>query len=203
MRISSTKSSKYWCYLKQQLELDFSNEEIWKEAFDLFIERIESRYLDIINHLEKDGKREGEGFTIVTILCSLIEFLETTRRGINFVNKKPKELLEFEYGNGNSKKLFISFLTKQKLFLLSEDEAREFYYNIRCALIHEAQTKGGWRIRVDTSKLIIKGESGYILNSVILNKKIDQYISLYKKELFSSEKLKLAFIRKFDSICEN
>ncbi len=203
MKISSTKSSRYWYYLRQQLEGDLSDEETLKEAFDLFIERIESRYLNIINHLEKDGKREGEGFTIVTILCSLIEFLETTRRGINFVNKKSGDLLEFEYNNGCSKKFFISFLTKQKSFLLSEDLAREFYSNVRCALIHEAQTKGGWRIRVDTPKLITKYDSGYILNPVILNKKIYQYIYLYKKELFSSEELKLAFIRKFDSICEN
>ena len=139
----------------------------------------------------------------MTIYCSLIEFLETTYQGINFKSINNRDLGEFEYGFGNSQNLYTSFLMNRKPFLLAENIAKEFYSNVRCGLLHEAQTTGGWKIRIDSAELIIQNNNGFILNRLIFKKKITQYLFLYKKQLLKDSVLKAAFIRKFDGICDN
>ncbi len=203
MKISKTKSCAYWQYLKKQLENDIENKDLWKEAYELFLERIDTRYLDYTKIINKHGKNEGEGFAIMTLYCSLIEFLETTYQGRNFKNKRKEDLKKYEYGLGVSKSLYISFLTKRKPFLLDKKIAIKFYGNVRCGLLHEAQTTGGWKIRVDNPELITENKKGYILNHHIFKKKISQYLILYKNNLLNNTELKHAFIRKFDGICEN
>ena len=88
------------------------------------------------------------------------------------------------------------------IFNLSEDLAVEFYKNVRCRLLHEAQTGVNWRIRVDSPKLVTIEGGEYILNRVIFKQKIEQYLEAYKTELFKDIELKKAFIRKFNGICE-
>jgi len=108
MKITKSKTSKYWLFLRKRLLADMENEKIWEEAYLLFKERIDSRYLDYIKLIEDNGNKIGEGFAIMSIYCSLIEFLETTIQGLNFQYKK-KDLLEFEYGNGHSKAYLLLF----------------------------------------------------------------------------------------------
>lgn len=139
----------------------------------------------------------------MTIYCSLIEFLETTYQGLNFKNKKKADLNQFEYGFGHSRVLFESFLTNRKPFLLTKKIATEFYGNVRCGLLHEAQTTGKWKIRVDQGTLITQIGNEYILDRLVFKNKLNQYLKLYKNNLLKTQGLKEAFIRKFDGICEN
>ena len=81
--------------------------------------------------------------------------------------------------------------------------ATEFYGNVRCGLLHEAQTTGKWKIRVNKGVLITQLGGEYILDRLVFKKKLKQYLSLYKKNLLGTKELKEAFIRKFDGICEN
>lgn len=203
MKISKTKSCDYWQYLKAQLEADIDNIILWEEAYDLFLERINTRYLDYTKIIENQGENAGEGFAIMTIYCSLIEFLETTYQGLNYKNKKNADLNKYEYRFGKSKDIFVSFLTNRKPFLLTENMATEFYGNVRCGLLHEAQTTGKWKIRVDKGVLITKLGDEYILDRFVFKKKMKQYLNLYKNNLLETKELKEAFIRKFDGICEN
>ena len=52
--------------------------------------------------------------------------------------------------------MFVNFLSKREPFkqVFNEPLAKEFYKNIRCPLLHEAATRGGWVIRIDTDSLI-------------------------------------------------
>jgi hypothetical protein len=51
----------------------------WETAFqDYFLDRIQLRYLAPIELLQQLDAKQGEGFAIVSIHCSLIEFLEST-----------------------------------------------------------------------------------------------------------------------------
>lgn len=201
MKITKSKTSKYWLFLRKKLLDDMGNEKLWEEAYALFEERIDSRYLDYIKLIEDNGNKIGEGFAIMSIYCSLIEFLETTIQGLNFQYKKKKDLLDFEYGNGHSKSLFTSFLTKRKPFLLTEEIAASFYENVRCGLLHEAQTTNGWIIRVDTVSLITQKNENYILNRSLFSRKIKQFLLIYKANLIKNEEFKKAFIRKFNHLC--
>lgn len=201
MKISKSYSCKYWNYLCKQLEEDFDNPKLWEKAYELFKDRIDSRYLDLIHMIEKRDNYKGEGFLIMTIYCSLIEFLETIYQGRVFKDRKKNELTKYEYGHGESKSIYVSFLTRNKIFNFSKELAIEFYKNVRCRLLHEAQTGINWKIRVDNDKLITEDNGNYILNRIKFQQKIEYYFKDYKKNLFNNPELKKAFIRKFNGIC--
>jgi hypothetical protein len=57
----------------------------WQEVFDsYFYARLSLHYLEPIRVLQENGTFRGEGFSIVAIQCSLIEFLESTVQGISY-----------------------------------------------------------------------------------------------------------------------
>jgi hypothetical protein len=54
---------------------------LWESAFtDYFHPRLWHRYLKPIKTLQSSGSTAGEGFSIVAIQCSLIEYLESRFR---------------------------------------------------------------------------------------------------------------------------
>ncbi|MBX4967799.1 hypothetical protein [Rhizobium binae] len=62
-----------------------ADEEDWASAYqDFFRQRLKLRYLDPIKLLGAPGGWQGEGFSIVSIQCALIEFLAASRSGKNY-----------------------------------------------------------------------------------------------------------------------
>jgi hypothetical protein len=118
---------------------------LWAEAFDSFLfARLQSRYIDLA--AVRDGSKwNGEGFTIVSIQCALIEFLAALREGKKFRHENPMPPHEYK----NSSDLFCDFLRKTDPFdkLFTKPQVKDFYANVRCGLLHEARTKGDWIIR--------------------------------------------------------
>jgi hypothetical protein len=201
--IAGSKTPEDWRLLKQRL-IENSCEETWKEALDdYFLKRLNLRYLNPIKVLRKHGTSSGEGFSILAILCTLIEFLESTVKGFNYRYLKNGEKLgEFEYSK--SSKLFKDFLCNREPFNKEFDSelATNFYINIRCGLLHEAQTKNRWRIRAKNKKgkMIDKDQKLVYRDSFM--EAISSFIDIYCIELKSNKKFQEAFIRKYDSLCE-
>jgi hypothetical protein len=145
----------------------------------------------------------GEGFSITAILFSLIEALETFYEGKCYKYETPK--MNMEYGNGNSKKLFVNFLTTKEPFKSSfnADLAEDFFKNVRCALLREAMTRNGWKIRIDTDRLVTQKNEEKILNRFYFLEALKEYIRSYKAEVIGNKDRKNAFIRKMNCICKN
>ena len=200
-RIAGHKTVGDWKEIRHELDQDFRGIEIWGKAYSFLEERLNSRYFKPIEDIKQNDDRNGEGFAIVTILCSLIEFLETTWSGEVYRYCKDHELNQFEYNR--SKKKFISFLTSKPPFknIFSEDLATKFYVNVRCGLLHEAATKSNWIIRVDNESIMYELRSGEnVIDRNLFEGSIKEFITFYRSELFKSDMLKLAFIRKMNSI---
>ena len=91
---------------------------------------------------------QGEGFSIVALQCSLIEFLASTLEGKSYKYCPSKAVKCDVHEYCNSKALYIRFLRSEHPFsqYFNEATARDFYENVRCPLLHEARTKGRWRI---------------------------------------------------------
>lgn len=90
----------------------------WKKAFEeYFVVRLSLRYLNPIKLLQEHGTFQGEGFSIVAIQCTLIEFLAAARAGKGYRLPKRGEpaLGEFEYSK--SAEMFIAFLSQIEPFL--------------------------------------------------------------------------------------
>ncbi|MBD0350568.1 MAG: hypothetical protein ICV65_05370, partial [Flavisolibacter sp.] len=97
-----------------------------------------------LNAIKDNGTYRGEGFSIMAIICSLVEFPESTYQGINYRyrTKDDSPLGQYEYGGSSDN--FISFLTQRSPFdkYFGKTKAKGFYKNVRCGLLHEARTRG-------------------------------------------------------------
>ena len=192
-----------WKNLEKELRADFGNREIWGKALDVFESRLNERYIKPAENIQNNLSVTGEGFSITAILCSLIEALETFYEGKCYKYEKPRT--NREYGNGNSKSLFVSFLSTKEPFntTFTVDLAEDFFKNVRCALLHEAMTRNNWTIRIDTDVLIEQKESGKVLNRFYFLESLKEYIKTYRSEVLGNKERKNAFIRKMNCICNN
>lgn len=177
---------------------------IWKKAFeDYFHTRLFLRYLDPIRVLQDNGSFQGEGFSIVAIQCSLVEFLESTVQGksYRFRPRGAPPLGPYEYSSSSD--IFVSFLINRTPFKndFIEATARDFYEGVRCGLLHEARTKNGWTVwarhsggqTIDAYQKIVYRDN---LQAGLL-----AFVEWYKGAVSSDHQLQEAFIRKFDSLC--
>jgi hypothetical protein len=81
------------------------------------------------------------GFSILANCCLMIEALESFYQGW-----ENTELM--------SRQAFESFFKREPRFQVFQPRCDDFYYDVRCGILHHAETKGGWRI----------GDSGPLLD---------------------------------------
>lgn len=205
--IAGSKTCRDWRVFRNQLQPG-GEAAFWEEAFEnYFRSRIRLRYLDPIQRLQELNMKQGEGFSIVAIHCTLIEFLESTLQGISYhFTQRDEDLGPFEYRS--SSRVFKEFLCKRqpfaRTFARTSDSAlaEDFYANVRCGVLHEARTKNGWKIRAD-------GPPGTIVDPMlrlVFHKNFQaallEFVEWYKSALASDRPLQEAFLRKFNSLCE-
>ncbi len=193
-----------WRKLSAALRADMGNSHLWEEAFEYFEKRMKTRYLIPIKHIEENGDIEGEGCAIVAIICSTVEALESFYQGKSYRKATKEAPLNPSTEYYKSQPIFESFLQNRepfKNYFAASGLATEFYENVRCSILHEAATRCGWKIRIDSTSLIKQQGNGWILNRALFVRAIEEYMKGYKQELFASGSLKEAFIRKFDAIC--
>ena len=196
--IAGWKTRGDWQTLKGRLAQGAAG---WDEAFtDFYRQRLESRYLHPIRAIQEHGAFEGEGFAIAALQCTLIEFLESTEQGINYVYRNADPAL-FQYSR--SGEVFKSFLTKRQPFAawFNEAAATSFYEGIRCGLLHEARTRNGWRIWGGNA---LQGQIVDVANTVVNRDNFQaallEYIAEYGARLPNEPDLQAALIRKFDAL---
>ncbi|RWD79110.1 hypothetical protein [Mesorhizobium sp.] len=194
--IAPGKTKDDWAKFAKQL-VPGGDADIWAEAFNTFLfGRLDSRYLKPIAKVRDKGGWEGEGFTIVSIQCALIEFLAATLAGKNYRHKNPKPPHEYN----RSGELFVEFLFTTPPFdkLFSKADGEAFYSNVRCALLHEARTRDGWIIwatgitAVDCKRKIVFRDT--------LQGVLEDYIKDYGTTLTADVALQEAFLRKFNDL---
>lgn len=197
--ISPTKRASDWRDVRKNLTPG-SNPQLWKKVQrDFFASRISERYLRPIEQIQGDGRFRGEGFAIVALQCSLVEFLESTLQGKNYRLKKPGE---HEYSD--SGKMFKSFLQHREPFSADFDgeTSKSFYEDVRCGVLHEARTKKGWIIRAGNfSNRIIDGDNRIVYRDAFQNA-LGTFFKWYALALPTEVKLQEAFRRKWDGLCE-
>jgi hypothetical protein len=201
--IAGNKTAADWAAFRDTLVVG-GDAEAWGRAFqDYFQTRLDLRYLNPIRILQKYGTFEGEGFSILALQCTLIEFLESTVQGVNYrYLRRGEHLSPHEYNDSSN--LFARFLCNQPPFSqdFDEDLAREFYSEIRCGLLHEARTKGKWRVWAEAPGGRVIDRTRRIVYRNNFQKALDQFIQWYHDALPSDVALQEAFIRKFNNLCE-
>jgi len=193
MEISQKFTSDDWKNLNLSIK---SSPNDWTKAIEVLKDRITKRYIEPVNLLishEKDNMctERKFGFTIVAIVCLLIETLQAFKTG-------DKETIHME-------EAFVKFLTESKFLkeYFSEELSKRFYKEYRNGILHQAQTKNGaliWSIGQKT--IWIDTDNIMIINRTKLFSLLKQDFEYYLKQLASidEKRLRKNFIKKMDFI---
>lgn len=203
LRIAGTKTVADWQARKKLLEAKPSPADWTAAACDFLQGRVESRYLSVVRQIQRARALSGEGFAIMAIHCTLVEFLESTVEGLTYQYRAgAPDPARGKYTYGNSSDVFCAFLTRRSPFNKHFDDARagDFYRSVRCGLLHEARTKGPWRI-------LAQGPNGTIVDGTVVyrdefQRGLEQFIEDYCSSLGTDPDRQAAFIRKYDSLCD-
>jgi len=97
---------------------------------NLLSKRFTERYLapTLARHNVKHG------FTTLAVGCLMLEALESFRQG--WLDTKHR-----------SKEAFCLFFHEHDEFAPFRGHGERFYYDVRCGILHQAETRGRWKIR--------------------------------------------------------
>lgn len=218
------EEKKDWTKIRASLNQKYDYDDSWEEAIKLFKNRVNRKFFNPVELIIKGKALEGEGFTIVTVQCALIEMFAAFRTGRIFNHSRSSTSPKYEYNK--SQQMFTSLLRSAKIFkdnfwelnkknkvlIDSPFSAKEFYTNVRCGLMHEARTKGNWYITatpktksVKTEKQFLVSEDGKIkIYRTVLHYRLTEYLTDYLVELRKADndgkELRKFFARKLDNL---
>lgn len=216
MKIAPKVSVEDW------LKIDFSKEEGWQKAIDIFVDRIKVRFLDQIDRIQEkyyyedgiDYRSDFAGFSVLALDSLLIETLQQFRYGVDESDK----YISLDSGNNGSKAAFIDFLSKDTSFKTHfKNEpvngwAYIFYDHFRCGILHQAQIKKNSKVRRGSISLnpLLKevGDGtpdgkGLIINREEFHRELKNVFEQYVKELRDPQNkvLRYRFKIKMEFIC--
>jgi hypothetical protein len=152
--ISPNYTSEDWA------QLDETKAEDWPKAVAILRDRLHGRFIHFADKCLKD---EYSGFVVLSIDCLLAETIQ------QFIEGK-------QHSKNESGMLFRRFLERphfQPYF--TETVRSDFYADIRCGLLHQAEAKNRWLVRSNQAELLkTVGADGYIID-------VKQFHSAVKK----------------------
>lgn len=172
---SSTTVSRY-----RRLEKEMNRDEI----VNFIRERFTERYID---PLRSDTKH---GFCTMAISCLMIEAIESFWRG-------------WSDSRGKSELAFCSFFARSNQFIAFRPIAQEFYKHIRCGILHQAETTGGWRIRRTG---VLFNQTDKTINATQFHNKLEKCLDEYCQALRTAswdEEVWKNLRKKMNAICKN
>ena len=219
-KIFGRQTIQDWIDIRTKIIATPSTKSNWQSAIDLLELRLETRYFRPIERILNMRITTGEGFAVMTLVCSLVEFLQSCYEGKTFVLNAKETKYEYWY----SGEKFKAFLTSHDPFktIFSKPVSKpdnkikifadDFYSNVRCSLLHEAATKNNWIIKTsksssDKSCVDISNENSKIIYRDNFVDAVKEFIKTYKKEILSDKRnggisIRENFARKIDSLCD-
>lgn len=179
VRLSSSMTIKRY----RELEVAKDREHI----ADFVVERFQERYLQ-----PALSARTKSGFSLMAINCLMIESLVSFRRGW----KETRRL---------SESAFCFFFDREDAFADFRGHAHEFYVNIRCGILHQAETTGGWLIHLKRDRFLFDVEHK-VVNAREFTERLAGCLNDYRTELESTNwegEIWVNFRKKMKAIIEN
>jgi hypothetical protein len=166
---SKTTIADYEMMLQEQ------NEDTKKTNIaDFVFQRLSERYLLPLENVPLEYKN---GFSIIANACLLIETYESFRQGWDDTtapNRIP----------------FQSFIDREVRFEDFKNHSRDFYLNVRCGILHQGETKNGWKItRKASYPIFTETEKRVNANKFLeaLRKVLENYTNLLKTSSWNDE----------------
>ena len=143
---------------------------------DFVFKRLSERYLI---PLEKVPLKFKNGFSLMANACLLIETYESFRQGWKDTSYNEDRLSE--------KRLpFKSFFNREQGFKDFKSEAYYFYSNVRCGILHQGETTGGWKItRLKETPIFNRAEK--TINAAKFFKELRKSLEAYRDLLKTAD----------------
>lgn len=179
-----------------KLKLDDGTSTDWKRGIEIFNERINSRYIEPVDLLikkdhEQSASKRRYGFSILAVDCLLIETLQSFREGL--IDTK-----------GKSQKMFEKFLTSRNGFCehFDKEKAANFYRDIRCGILHQAEVMGSYLIWSVGKLMRVKEDGTCYINRTKFHEQLKNEVKRYCDELRdqANSNLRKNFRTKMDAI---
>ena len=138
------------------------------------------------------------GFSIMANMCLLIEALQTFAENKKNSENNSQEFIEHffhKYGEKN-----FGLKEEEVKQLLLKKDSHNFYENIRCGILHQGETTGGWKI--------INGDKAIDVDKKLINAKrfldtMDKVLKAYIGKLKSGEESMGKCIKKLNATIDN
>ncbi len=160
-----------------------------KQATEFFNERIQKRFLNQINLLNENAF--SNGFASMALICLLID-----------------TLFQFYSGQSNGRNnhaKYVSFL--EECFgdvFDTHEKAERFYIDIRCGILHSAQTKNGSQLSVSERNILEcidqKPNSAIRVDVVLFSKRVENYFYNYIREIKTDNTIRSNFIKRITNM---
>lgn len=155
---------------------------------DFILERLVDRYV-----LPVRSNSHKHGFSMMAVSCLLIETLESYYRGWEDTST-PLESKDLEVfcrptdpnraRVSASEVAFCYFFRRFSAFSSFQPVAQSFYVNVRCGILHQGETTGGWVI-LPTGNLLDAGTNS--INADRFLKQVESPVKTYATELRNAE----------------
>lgn len=154
-----------------------------EQIIDLVYHRFHNRYIKHIGNARA-------GFLKMAVGCLMIETLESFKLGV--LDTK-----------GRSKAMFDSFFETEETHFPDFKNFKTFYKDIRCGILHQAETTNGWRILLYGQLL---NEEERTINAEKFMQSLQAALNNYKEELVTKDFTSVIWkntLAKLEDICAN
>ncbi|MBQ4859244.1 hypothetical protein [Pseudoalteromonas sp. MMG007] len=165
---------------------------------DSIIEFLKQRYEErFIAPFENNSLKHG--FSMMAVSCLMVESLISMQKGVN----ETSDMRDDENKKIYPSKLFEEFFTNSNHLNSFTGLGYEFYKNIRCGILHQAESTNGWRVRRD-GKLVNKTDK--VINATkflkALKMELSDYLDLLNNSDFT-EQIWVNLFKKIEFIIDN
>lgn len=161
-------------------ELEANNDR--KAIGRFLIERFDERYF-----LPIENSSKKHGFTILAVACLVIETLESFYQGKIDTKKE-------------SKRIFLDFLIRDTPLKVLANGGDWFYTDIRCGILHQSESRGGWRVLRKGPLLDFQART---INATRMLRILRAEVKNYAQKLQTDDQLWENFCKKMNGVCLN
>jgi hypothetical protein len=175
-------------YLLLRLDENACNGD-WVNAIDIFHRRIHGRFINVIDKLMHDVP--SNGFAIMALNCLLVETLHQFVVGENESGSSQNSRIGRNHLGlfpSNNRDIYISFLRGAFPGIFPcHKTAKLFYTDIRCGILHSAQTKGFSRLTVgqENAVEIINDNTAISVDVKLFTQALRQFLDDYSTALMT------------------
>jgi hypothetical protein len=149
---------------------------------EFIYQRLYSRYLKPFQFdCGKYREQYKNGFAIMANCCLLIETLQSFKEGWGDSRHHEQDAFDLFFKKDTKVKRYTEDAKTPGIANLGV----EFYKNIRCGILHQGETKNGWKIRRDSDDVFDFARR--VINADLFSKTLKNSLETYHDELVAAE----------------